>query len=374
MLKHIDRSKGFGFIQCDEVHERYNSDVFVRVCDLFEHKVGDCVCFSLGESKRGQPQGTKLKLHEESLKETTTGNDKATPASHMFGTVKSFDAGQGYGFISCEETLVKYGRDVFVHKNQLLDFTVGDQVSFCVKMNSDGHPRAHNLSEIAIPPDWLADCQHEAAERLSVPSSSEKHIGTVKNINELKAFGFIECEALFKEFGRDVFFPLSLLPGLSKGEQIEFKARVRNGQPQAYSIARVEMPSHPVAKVQEKVEDPDSLQLTKKLLRACASSQKDSYNRMFELLHAGADPNGRDVTGQTALMVCALNVAQSERKCRLLVGMGGDVNAAYKSGMTVLQWAQERLSHRFAEHLAALSRGEQIDCLISLDLSGSSEV
>lgn len=287
----------------------------------------------------------------------------------MSGMIKSFDAGQGYGFISCAEIFAKHGRDVFVHTDQLGGFKVGQQVSFCVRPNAAGHPQACNVAESAT----LHDLPGVVPDGAADSTLSGKYVGTVKNINELKACGFIQCEELHQQFGRDVFFPLALLPGLRNGGRVEFQAQLRNGQPRAFSISHIETPP-PAAQTDHKQPARGSPELDKKFLRACASSQKDSYSRMFELLHHGADPNARDVTGQTALMVCALNVSASERKCRLLVGMGADVHATYTGELTVLQWARERLGSRLADHLAALSRGEQVDCLITLNTMGATEV
>jgi len=385
-LKHIDRSKGFGFIQCDEATKLYGRDVLVCMSDLLEHDVGDTVCFSLTENQRGQPQGTQLKLTEEALSARPDYHDETKLVSS--GTIKSFDAVRGYGFISCVQTFEKFGRDVFVHKEQLGNFKVGEGVSFSVKPGSAGYPQAFNLTSSLPSLAWLDRCALPSAKEPSadcqagkVPTQSElplieNQVGRVKNINAAKACGFIESEVLHKQFGRDVFFPISLLLGLCIGDHVEFDARVKNGQPQACRIARCDAASREsIAQVPAQIEDPSLQQLTKQLLRACASSGKDSYDRMFELLNAGADPNGRDVTGQTALMVAAFNAGGSEKKCRLLVGMGAEVHAVYKGDLTVLQWAKERISHKFAAHLDALSRGEQVDCVISLhNMGGPSEV
>merc|ERR1712232_511294 len=48
------------------------------------------------------------------------------------GIVKSYNVEKGYGFISCAESYAMYNIDVFLHKSQLGDFGVGDQVSFQV--------------------------------------------------------------------------------------------------------------------------------------------------------------------------------------------------------------------------------------------------
>jgi cold shock CspA family protein len=375
LVKHIDRGKGYGFICCDEVHQQYGSDVFVRVADLVDYVIGDLVSFSLSESKQGQPQGAQLKFLEEYAKQEAGVGGSRKPT--YTGNVKSFDGAHGYGFISCVETFKTYGRDVFVHKDQLGRFKVGDQVSFHVELNSAGHPKAFDVTASALntTTQLIKHCQGGEEGPPSESPSLEKFAGSIKYVSDSKAYGFIECEALHKRFGCDVFFPLALLPGLAIGDNVEFQARVRNGQPQAFSLVHTDSAPETVAPVVEEVENPSSCELAKKLLRACSSSQKESYNRMLELLRAGADPNSRDVCGQTALMVCALNAGGSEKKCRLLVGMGANVFAIYKEGQTVLQWAKERISKKFAAYLEALSRGEQIDCVMTLHtMGGPSEV
>lgn len=389
LVKHLDRSKDFGFIQCDEVHKQYGGDVFVRGCDLVEHCVGDPVYFCLSESKRGQPLGTEIKSCSKSAANKDEGCQDNSESTNS-GIIKSFDEAHGYGFISCSKTFEKYGRDVFVHKDQLQTFQVRDKVSFCVKENSAGRPRAWNLAaelstlawlgepETAMKQEALANSQQRNLEASSSElPTSEKHplVGKVKNINASKGCGFIECESLHKQFSRDVFFPLALLPELCVGELVTFQHRVKNGQPQACSMTRVDVTAPAAgAQVTKKAAKASCPDATKKLLRACTSSNKDSYSRMFEALYAGADPNARDVTGQTALMISAFNAGGGEKKCRLLVGMGAEVHAIYKGDVTVLQWAQERIGRKFAAHLEALSRGEQIDCVISLHNMGGAEV
>lgn len=273
--------------------------------------------------------------------------------STQVGDIKSFDASRGYGFIRCQETFQVYRRDIFLHGDQVATFGTGDRVSFLVKAGPNGHPQAHGLQDASRTAED-APVLSATAEHTELDMASTK-TGKVKSFNRSKGYGFIEAS------GSDVFFPTSLLPDVNIGEDVEFEVQLKGGKLQAHSLKRIPK------------KDFDA-KATKKLLRACASTRKDSYQEMFALLNEGADPNGRDVTGQTALMVAALSTADSEKKCRLLVGMGSDVHAVYREEMTVLQWARERLSCKLAAHLGAVAWGEQIDCELVLDMMASSEV
>mmetsp|Transcript_59606 Transcript_59606/g.129028 ORF Transcript_59606/g.129028 Transcript_59606/m.129028 type:complete len:573 (-) Transcript_59606:38-1756(-) len=66
----------------------------------------------------------------------------------FFGRIKRYvdlPNGGGYGFIDCEECKVRFGRDVYIHKNQMVGFTIGDEVSFAIIRNQKGEPQARNV-------------------------------------------------------------------------------------------------------------------------------------------------------------------------------------------------------------------------------------
>jgi cold shock CspA family protein len=69
--------------------------------------------------------------------------------------VKSFNAQQGYGFVSCEDTFGQYQRDVFLDNRQVpspadgqSDFSlpIGQMVEFEVVENKHGHPQARQIT------------------------------------------------------------------------------------------------------------------------------------------------------------------------------------------------------------------------------------
>merc|ERR1712203_192606 len=99
--------------------------------------------------------------------------------------------------------------------------------------------------------------------------------------------------------------------GLSIGDRVTFHMQVKKGQPQACDLLAVPG-SMPAGRSQRKSSsnlaglDPD--ELDRKLFRACASARVESVDSMEELLVAGANPNGFDLTGQLPLIIAALNV------------------------------------------------------------------
>jgi cold shock CspA family protein len=64
------------------------------------------------------------------------------------GRIKSFNAQKGFGFIECPEAHAIYGRDVFLHKEQIGDFNIGSELIFAIEMNKSKMPQARDLAEI----------------------------------------------------------------------------------------------------------------------------------------------------------------------------------------------------------------------------------
>eukprot|EP00930_Biecheleria_cincta_P071534 TRINITY_DN59025_c0_g1_i1.p1 TRINITY_DN59025_c0_g1~~TRINITY_DN59025_c0_g1_i1.p1 ORF type:complete len:430 (-),score=73.79 TRINITY_DN59025_c0_g1_i1:50-1339(-) len=61
------------------------------------------------------------------------------------GRLKSFNPKHGFGFIDCPEARHRYGRDVFVHKAQIGDLDIGEDINFNVDTNKDGMPQARDI-------------------------------------------------------------------------------------------------------------------------------------------------------------------------------------------------------------------------------------
>merc|ERR1712232_1311762 len=65
------------------------------------------------------------------------------------GTVKSFNAQNGYGFITSDEVKAQYSSDVFVGGKDLENFTVGQQVLFQLALTDDGKPHGMDITALS---------------------------------------------------------------------------------------------------------------------------------------------------------------------------------------------------------------------------------
>eukprot|EP00435_Cladocopium_sp_Y103_P059006 s340_g21.t1 len=73
------------------------------------------------------------------------GGPSGPGSGRYSGTLKSFNAKGGFGFIDCPEVRHRYTRDVYVHKAQIGDLQVGEELNFLVDTNKDGYPQARDI-------------------------------------------------------------------------------------------------------------------------------------------------------------------------------------------------------------------------------------
>jgi len=374
-VKYLSPDGQYGFIKSLDTYDVYKCDVFFPCKQGNGFALGDQVCFSVKKNSRGKPQAERLYICESNSapEDFTVDVDTEIKSEDVTatGTIKSFDAEKGYGFISSPEASETYGRDVFLHRAQIKDFKPGDHVRFIVRINSHGHPQAHKLREAPITVGWLAggDDGHTPEQ-----PDNEQYIGEIKSFSTPHGYGFIECEALKHKYHRDVFIHQLQFNGLRVGETVSFFVQMKRGQPQARDVERYKpsLGKDPNIKTESKQDPPQLssdqvLALSRKLLRACASATVESPLRMEELLSSRADPNACDVTGQTALMVSALCVRDSEKKCRVLIDHGADPTVPCHGDRNAIDWARERINPNFAELLQAMHEGDAVEYAVVLD-------
>lgn len=202
-VKSINSEKGYGFIECQELHEVFGNDVFLHMKQAGDLSQGTMVSFAVMLNKENRPQAYDVLAEGKGFgcgkggcgmmgmqgKSAGGGDPSGFNANSMMammkgawggkmgsaggdgkgkgdgksfskgarpdeqealgefdGTIKSFNPKSGYGFIECED-LRSLGcmNDVFLHHQQLGDHEVGARVRFTAYMNSKGQPQGKDL-------------------------------------------------------------------------------------------------------------------------------------------------------------------------------------------------------------------------------------
>lgn len=126
-IKAVNAEKGWGHIICEATHKLYGKDMFVMKTGLesVSPSPGLLVAFNVAQSPKG-PHATNLRA--------LTG----IPDQMYAGSIKSFNAEKGWGFIEAEVCKLIYVTDVFVHKTDLAEGwtpNAGDQVQFTIDLS-----------------------------------------------------------------------------------------------------------------------------------------------------------------------------------------------------------------------------------------------
>ncbi|CAK0907540.1 unnamed protein product, partial [Prorocentrum cordatum] len=203
-LKSFNHKNGFGFIECMQCRKDYGCDVFVHK-NFVPHpwNIGQPVEFAVMCNQRGQPQAFDVnwlpRLDRPQPRTAapaggrqrgrrpasngaggglstggtgdTSGSSgqgaaaaaasakQAVPATpptepRKLGTLKSFSAGQGYGFISCEEVFQMHQRDTYFDKGQIppgSNWNYGQTLEFTLSLNQRKQPQARDINWDPVP-------------------------------------------------------------------------------------------------------------------------------------------------------------------------------------------------------------------------------
>jgi len=246
-IKSFNAAKGWGLISCDETFSMYGKDIFVLKTSLPNHaaEAGTPVRFTVTQGAKGpeasnvrmatqrRPNGVTVPvmLGKGAGKQMMNGKTSMALGPDLSqrtytGTIKSFNAEKGWGFVSASgHALNVIPKDVFFMRSSLHvpQVSPGESVEFKVAEGQKG------LNAIDIRP------------MLSVDGMSGMSFnGVVKSYNAKKQWGFITGDAVVETFGRDVFFH-----GKELGDQIpeignhvEFMVTSNDqGQPQATKLS-----------------------------------------------------------------------------------------------------------------------------------------
>eukprot|EP00933_Yihiella_yeosuensis_P046946 TRINITY_DN4256_c0_g1_i1.p1 TRINITY_DN4256_c0_g1~~TRINITY_DN4256_c0_g1_i1.p1 ORF type:complete len:349 (-),score=57.46 TRINITY_DN4256_c0_g1_i1:431-1477(-) len=135
IIKRFDPVKGFGFIHIEALAAEIAGDIYLHRSNIGDFEVGQRVlCNVYFHNGRAQardlrdsatPKGSGRgggQAHEQGSSDQELGR--------FTGTVKSFNAGRGFGFLTSDTLSQKGHGDCFVHHKNFGDFQPGDQVCF----------------------------------------------------------------------------------------------------------------------------------------------------------------------------------------------------------------------------------------------------
>lgn len=196
-VKNFDEEKGWGHIICDQTRQMYGKDMFVLRSALNGQIVtaGQQVRFTVAMGTKGpeahgvcavaqgkgqvihppvrppagvqpswstaawqqgavqwqpvQPVTVPFSTPQMALMQQGGKGAAAAPGQMFTGTVKNWNEEKGWGFVSCQETMNIYGKDIFLHKKELYGQTplAGSPVHFGVQIQAtDGRPIAISVS------------------------------------------------------------------------------------------------------------------------------------------------------------------------------------------------------------------------------------
>jgi cold shock CspA family protein len=144
-IKSFSAKNSWGFIESDALKELQLGDAYLREAELGDalvrqkQLIGTCVLFTAAFNARGQPQAIDVR----------PSIDEDGDQELFHGKIKSFNSAKGYGFIDCP-LLKQHGlSDVFLLKDEIGTFGIGDFVNFAMTYNDKGQPQARQLRAAA---------------------------------------------------------------------------------------------------------------------------------------------------------------------------------------------------------------------------------
>jgi len=144
----------------------------------------------------------------------------------LYGKVKSFNEGKGYGFIECAETHAIYAKDIFLPKRALEGTTVrpGDEVVFDAETDATGVV----ATNVVVHSVHASTAHGSLSSHPGNGSNGDTFVGTVKSYNDQKGWGFIDCPETHAKHGKDVFLPKRAIPGgtIGQGTRVRFAVEV----------------------------------------------------------------------------------------------------------------------------------------------------
>jgi len=179
---------------------------------------------------------------------------------YQLGRLKTYNSKKGFGFLECPEVYNTWGRDVFIHKNDVPDWCIVGQVAeFWVGLNNNQQPQARDVkfyAPLLIQGSLFESDEPDAGEMTTDPSGAltaavqqpviarhgakpagKRYLGRLKSLAREK-YGFLVSEEVTTSTSKDIFFDKREVKGYYQPNQVvEFTLQYNHsGYPQAKDI------------------------------------------------------------------------------------------------------------------------------------------
>jgi len=241
--------KKFGFIKCEAVEREFQKDVFVsnHVIPLGSNVIGSKVNFKLKLSEKGEPQADNLTIF--SQPQRGFGSQKA-PTHYKDGNSEddkysqaNGKNGSGYGHIDNRNGNA-YGTGSNNTNRLMANRRSGGNGNF--HFRGVANPKNTNIFNNGNP--LLSQSQQRGYAGLShmnnnsgytnqhnSGSINQIYSGVLKGLFPDKMYGFIACQEVHQQWGRDVFLDreeIEMAPNLTVGVELDFVLSINEkGQP-----------------------------------------------------------------------------------------------------------------------------------------------
>lgn len=217
VVKSYNPEKGFGFIECPELHEVFGNDVFLHCKQISGFAKGDSVSFAVALNKDNKPQAYDLQSLNGGHPIQHHGQNQYNQNNHY----------SQQGQYNQYQTSAPIPHNWPIPPRSVIQPIMKREPVVSTVSPSSSMPRTAVKRKQAVI-SGKADEQHDLGE----------HVGFVKSFNAKNGYGFIECDALKEQgFQNDVFLHHLQLGSFDVGSVVRFSAYLNSkGQPQAKEL------------------------------------------------------------------------------------------------------------------------------------------
>lgn len=143
------------------------------------------------------PVPTESKTTETATDSAEAARPKRSLADGPFyiGTLKSYSAAQGYGFLHCEELHQQFSRDIYFDRSQLCRvYNTGMHVEFQITLNPRGQPQARNVFWNPLPVAPVENKGRPEVDNMQNVQKIPSHASVEKARKLLRLLNGNECE------------------------------------------------------------------------------------------------------------------------------------------------------------------------------------